>query len=83
MGGIWKRGDREFGVLSGVSDGRGILHGAQETGMAGSGRRDLAGSGGVPAERRETARSRGIKETGYESVAAFRRRSRKGGAIYL
>jgi len=36
MGGIWWRGDREFGVLSGVPGGRGILHGAQETGAAGS-----------------------------------------------
>ena len=29
--------DPVFDVLSGVSDGRGILHGAQETGVAGSG----------------------------------------------
>lgn len=79
MGGIWWRGDREFGVLSGVSGGRGILRGVQETGVAGGGRRDLAGSGGsiggLAAERRETARSRGIKETGYEGVATFRRRN--------
>ena len=46
MGGIWWRGDRKFGVLSGVSGWRGILRGAQETGVAGSRRRDLAGSGG-------------------------------------
>lgn len=46
MGGIWWRGDLVFGVLRRVIGGRGILHGAQETGGAGSGRRDLAGSGG-------------------------------------
>ena len=43
MGGIWWRGDREFGVLSGVSGWRGILRGAQETGVAGGGRREMDG----------------------------------------
>lgn len=33
--------DPVFGVLSGVPGGRGILHGAQETGVAGSGRREM------------------------------------------
>lgn len=46
MGGIWWRGDLVFDVLSGVSGGRGILRGVQETGVAGGGRRDLAGFGG-------------------------------------
>ena len=40
---IWWRGDLVFDVLSGVSGGRGILHGAQETGVAGSRRREMDG----------------------------------------
>ena len=39
---IWWRGDLVFDVLSGVSGGRGILRGVQETGVAGS-RRSRAG----------------------------------------
>ena len=35
--------DLVFDVLSGVSGGRGILHGAQETGVAGSRRGEMDG----------------------------------------
>ena len=40
---IWWRGDLVFDVLSGVPGGRGILRGVQETGDAGSRRREMDG----------------------------------------
>ena len=71
MGGIWWRGDLVFDVLSGVSGGRGILRGVQETGVAGGGRRQAGRFGGFPAAvsaERSNARSRISKMNGYEKM---------------